>query len=212
MDFPRAQVRKVLERARASRLSAEEKARMVREFKSKVETNPRFYYQLEPVSDKRSATLPRLFLHHRKSAVVKMERGTRRINPLPLHGIVSEDYEDFFNAFREEQKNNAFEGRSYILVRPKVLSRFSIPRKTGDEDYFIEHYLMMEHFNTVEPTGAEKEHYSEALRQLEADAMRIREKHALPAPHFGHYLCLGNTNPEEPTKGKWVVAFPRDFI
>ncbi|HLC79946.1 MAG TPA: hypothetical protein VJG83_06030 [archaeon] len=52
-------------------------------------------------------------------------------------------------------------------------------------------------------------HLSEATYEMERN---FNSQGALPIPQLTDLIVAGNTNPQEPTKGKWIFYLPYDYI
>lgn len=195
-------IRGVLKEARKTRLSSTQRAGMVFELKRRLSEDPLFLDSLPHAVYPPFYGRVRTFTHKGKSVVVK--RIVSKDNPI-AHGYDVSSYNRFFEKYGKELKKGAFKERKYILVRLRPYATF----KQGNNSFIV-----MEHLSHAEPPSSEEhiKHLDSAFSELERDVSYCARRARLVPPQSDslHAIVLGNTNPSNPLKGKWVIALPHD--
>ncbi len=140
-------------------------------------------------------------------------------NDLHYDGIDYNEYNSAYDHYREALKAGKINPSRYVLVRLRSFGSFSARQaydlKLGSDEPLNsegkKQFLVMEKLNEG---GVKGDMFSEepglrlhALRQLHRD-MEVAGIYSLN-PRIDP-MILGNTNPREPSKGKWVFALPQD--
>ena len=217
-------LRQVLEKARANHISPAVRKSIFNEVTQAIIADPTRFSAL-PSIDTRT--------HHSKGSYVRVykskETGAEVIvkdcgimlkgkvagyNLPVIEGVDYKNHLRFYSAYRRALKRGAFKPERYVLTRIRPYGVFSISEKSGPKFFLVMEKLNSFSFEQIE------EHWhrhglGQAVWEMEDHLKGIMQSDTtkkLKRPQAGKgTIVLGNTNPEEPEKGKWVVALPHDI-
>ncbi len=119
-------------------------------------------------------------------------------------------YHAFFNAFRKDRKEGVLPMQKYILVPLRHFGSVPHPKNPHSN------YLILERLQQASISSDAQPHLASAMEELEHDVLAVAERNAIESKAIPQYwkdvLVLGNTNPKDPRKGRWVLALPHDIV
>ncbi|MFH1255919.1 MAG: hypothetical protein V1494_01370 [Candidatus Diapherotrites archaeon] len=160
--------------------------------------NPSFFEELFPLG---------LDIGFVKSPVVK----GFSFNRMPLaikytggQATQGQKYRQFRNIFKTYHKAlgaGLIKAELHILRSPQVYGR-------------IGNYLIMEKINELLPANKKEElTQNNAYLELVNNFRKLKEKGLIRGEiQLNDYMLAGNTNPENPAKGKWIIFHPYDIL
>lgn len=92
-------------------------------------------------------------------------------------------------------RNGEIKAENHVLRSPKVYGG-------------IGNFLVMEFIGHYKPP----EIYEVIVAELRKNFIKLKNKGLISkTPQDYHFMCVGNTNPRNPKKGKFVVFLPYDY-
>ncbi|MFH1256330.1 MAG: hypothetical protein V1494_03470 [Candidatus Diapherotrites archaeon] len=120
------------------------------------------------------------------------------------HGGNYKEIEETFKKYHKAIKQGIISASRHVLRSPKVYAK-------------IGQYIIMEFIEKIPERGQEKRSLAEAKEELRknfntlVDSGIIKEKD-MPQLDGRDIICFGNTNPEKPGNGKWILFYPKDQV
>lgn len=196
-------VRRILESARQSRLSRQERKKILAVLGRII--------AVKPISPRLWSVIGtgtvRLFEHAGKKVAVKLMPGAERF--AGLHGFDYAEHNKFYIKYRRALKKGTITPEKYVLVRLRPFGTFR--SRDGKQKFLVMELVAGGNVNAVKYTFSASAQKSLELAQHELRENLRKLGGLFKTPQFSDSLLLGNTNPSEPEKGKWVFALPHDY-
>ena len=198
---PDWEVKQVLREARQSRLKLAEKPQLYAHLRRELDARAaEFFEELPIVANGTYKT--RLFEWKGRKFVLKWT------NPDNLHaerhGYDTWKYQDFFRKYRKAIKTGTITPKKYALARIRPLLTVA----SRENKFLVMEYLDAK---SLEDSHAVLNGVSEALEEVYDDFRGAEIFQSGTMPQAMHFLVLGNTKPEKPREGRWVLAPPHDY-
>jgi len=191
-----------------SRLSDEEKAEAVREVKRRLVGNKKsFEMQGVPARFQGGNGRIRIFEVNDKKVAVKYCGSDMSF--AKLQGFQPDNYLRFFREYKRAVRAGKIKPESYVLVKVRPFGTFEIKPGEGASGY----YLVMEYIHQPEIRAAVPNSIFRAKCELDNHVRQFEDEQGLlPVQTHPDIFILGNTNPKDPSKGKWIFALPHDRV
>lgn len=113
-------------------------------------------------------------------------------------------YLRFYKKYLAAIRNKMISPNNYLLVPIAAYGRIKAMKADGFD------YLVMQEVKTLPNNAWDKNaHAIRAFDEMKEDLKKIEG--LKPQHRIFDVLVLGNTNPQNPEKGKWIFALPHDY-
>lgn len=207
-DF--SQKRRVLTGARMTRLPLEKRSRLLWEIERRMAGDPHFFENLDELRFDKL----RLFGFEGQNVVIK--NLSTKFNT-DAEGGDYQRYAKFNREYRSAVRKGLFAPTRYKLVK---ISPYGVVRAVQWHGEVKKpwSFLVMEGVKAadIHDDPVLRRSYEEAIAEMKSHIDVLRRKSAypligIPQHGLGDTIPLGNTRPDKPEKGVWLIALPHDY-